>query len=32
LVQFFEFTDVQAALDASYRGEVVKPILRMPNA
>jgi hypothetical protein len=31
-VRFFEFTDVQAALDASYSGEVIKPILRMPSS
>jgi Zn-dependent alcohol dehydrogenase len=32
LVRFFEFSEVQAALDASYSGEVIKPILRMPSS
>ncbi len=30
LVQYFDLADVQAALDASYRGDVIKPILRTP--
>ena len=30
LVQYFELADVQEALDKSYAGEVIKPILRMP--
>ncbi|MFI0367345.1 NAD(P)-dependent alcohol dehydrogenase [Actinomadura sp. 1N219] len=30
LVEYFDFADVQTALDRSYAGEVVKPILRMP--
>jgi Zn-dependent alcohol dehydrogenase len=30
LVEYFSLADVQTALDKSYAGEVVKPILRMP--
>ncbi|MFI0404911.1 NAD(P)-dependent alcohol dehydrogenase [Actinomadura sp. 3N508] len=30
LVEYFELADVQTALDRSYAGEVIKPILRMP--
>ncbi|MGH3589074.1 MAG: NAD(P)-dependent alcohol dehydrogenase [Pseudonocardia sp.] len=30
LVEYFDFADVQTALDRSYAGEVVKPVLRMP--
>ncbi|HEU5007961.1 MAG TPA: NAD(P)-dependent alcohol dehydrogenase [Jatrophihabitantaceae bacterium] len=30
LVEFFDFAELTAALDASYAGDVVKPILRMP--
>jgi len=32
LVEFFDFADVEAALEASYAGDVIKPILRMPSA
>jgi aryl-alcohol dehydrogenase len=31
LVTFFEFAEVEHALEASYAGDVIKPILRMPN-
>jgi aryl-alcohol dehydrogenase len=31
LVTFFDFTQIGDALDASYAGEVIKPILRMPS-
>ncbi len=31
LVQYFEFADIETALDKSYAGSVVKPILRMPH-
>jgi aryl-alcohol dehydrogenase len=31
LVEFFDFADVEKALDASYAGTVVKPILRLPS-
>jgi Zn-dependent alcohol dehydrogenase len=30
LVEYFSLADVQTALDKSYAGEVVKPIVRMP--
>ncbi|WUI00733.1 NAD(P)-dependent alcohol dehydrogenase [Spirillospora sp. NBC_00431] len=30
LVEYFDFADVQTALDRSYAGEVIKPVLRMP--
>jgi aryl-alcohol dehydrogenase len=30
LVEYFDLGDVQTALDQSYGGEVIKPILRMP--
>ncbi|MWA05384.1 zinc-binding dehydrogenase [Actinomadura sp. LD22] len=30
LVEYFDFADIQKALDRSYAGEVIKPILRMP--
>ena len=30
LVQYFDLADVQTALEQSYAGEVIKPILRMP--
>ncbi len=30
LVEFFDLADVERALDASYAGDVVKPVLRMP--
>lgn len=30
LVEYFDFADVQTALDKSYAGDVIKPILRMP--
>ncbi|MEV6304638.1 NAD(P)-dependent alcohol dehydrogenase [Actinoplanes sp. NPDC051861] len=30
LVEYFDLADVQTALDKSYAGEVIKPILRMP--
>ncbi|WP_067464119.1 NAD(P)-dependent alcohol dehydrogenase [Actinomadura macra] len=31
LVEYFDFADVQTALDRSYAGQVIKPILRMPK-
>ena len=31
LVQYFELADVEEALEKSYAGEVIKPILRMPS-
>ncbi len=31
LVSYFELADVESALDRSYSGEVIKPILRMPS-
>jgi hypothetical protein len=31
LVQYFDLADVQTALEQSYAGEVIKPILRMPE-
>lgn len=31
LVEYFEFADVELALERAYSGEVIKPILRMPN-
>lgn len=31
LVSYFELADVELALDKSYAGEVIKPILRMPS-
>lgn len=30
LVQYFDLADVQTALEQSYAGEVIKPVLRMP--
>ena len=30
LVEYFDLADVETALDKSYGGEVIKPILRMP--
>jgi aryl-alcohol dehydrogenase len=30
LVEYFDLADVQTALDKSYAGEVIKPVLRMP--
>jgi Zn-dependent alcohol dehydrogenase len=30
LVEYFDFADIRTALDKSYSGEVIKPILRMP--
>ncbi|TYK44319.1 NAD(P)-dependent alcohol dehydrogenase [Actinomadura decatromicini] len=30
LVEYFDLADVQTALDRSYAGEVIKPVLRMP--
>lgn len=32
LIQPFELADVEQALDASYRGDIIKPVLRMPAA
>ena len=32
LVEYFDLADVQTALDKSYAGEVIKPVLRMPRA
>ncbi|MEN3306350.1 MAG: aryl-alcohol dehydrogenase [Micromonosporaceae bacterium] len=31
LVEYFDLADVPVALDKSYAGEVIKPILRMPD-
>lgn len=30
MVEYFDFADIQTALDKSYAGEVIKPVLRMP--
>lgn len=30
LVQYFDLADIQTALEQSYAGEVIKPVLRMP--
>jgi Zn-dependent alcohol dehydrogenase len=30
LVAYFDLSQIQAALDSSYAGDVIKPILRMP--
>jgi aryl-alcohol dehydrogenase len=30
LVRYFDLADVQTALEQSYAGEVIKPVLRMP--
>ncbi len=30
LVEYFELADLEKALDASYSGQVIKPIIRMP--
>jgi aryl-alcohol dehydrogenase len=31
LVQWFELSEVGKALDASYDGDAIKPLLRMPS-
>jgi aryl-alcohol dehydrogenase len=31
LVQWFDLADVESALDASHRGDAIKPVLRMPG-
>lgn len=33
LIKFFDFNDIEGALEASHRGDVIKPVIRMsPNA
>jgi Zn-dependent alcohol dehydrogenase len=32
LVQYFDFSDIGDALDQSYSGHVIKPVVRMPSA
>jgi Zn-dependent alcohol dehydrogenase len=31
LVEYFDFADIQTALDKSYSGEIIKPVLRMES-
>jgi aryl-alcohol dehydrogenase len=31
LIRFYELDEINAAIDAAARGEVIKPVLRMPG-